>query len=256
MSDSGDTIKSQQSESQCKLCCENRYLCKSHVIPEFFYRPMYDEKHRFLKMSTVPEERTIFQQQGVYERMLCKDCEQHINHFEKHAKKVFFDLMEHRETDNPNEIEIVNLDYSRFKLFQLSVLWRAGVATDPTFSAVKLGQHEERIRDRILQQKPGEPHEYGCIMFGLRTEEQGVFNAMLKPERGRIEGHICYRFVFGSCGWVFLVSRHTEIFQRKKYFVTDSGTVLMTILPAKQVPFIMSAVQDMANAGKLGEDGK
>ncbi len=239
-------------DTRCKLCGENRTLCRSHIIPEFFFRPLYDEKHRLLRMSTVPDEATIYRQQGIYERMLCTDCEQRINDFEKHAKRLFFDDMEHLDTGNPNEIKIVNLNYSRLKLFQLSVLWRASVATDPTFSQVRLGDHEDRIRSMLLQRNPGEPHEYGCIMFGLYTEEQGVFNALLPPERGRIEGHFCYRFVFGSCGWVFLVSRHTEVFERKKYFIAKDGTVLMRFLPAKEVPFIMSTVQDLARSGKLG----
>lgn len=93
----------------CRLCRNDRKLCDSHIIPEFFYRPMYDEKHRIIRMSTVPEEKTTYAQQGIYEKMLCTDCEQHINDFEKHARRLFFERMDHIETGNSNEIKVINL---------------------------------------------------------------------------------------------------------------------------------------------------
>jgi len=32
---------------KCKICCQQKELRDSHIIPEFFYKPMYDDKHRF-----------------------------------------------------------------------------------------------------------------------------------------------------------------------------------------------------------------
>lgn len=41
--------------SNCKLCLKEKELMFSHIIPEFFYEPMYDEKHRFMQISTIQE---------------------------------------------------------------------------------------------------------------------------------------------------------------------------------------------------------
>lgn len=40
----------------CKLCKRNSKLLRSHIIPEFFYEPLYDQIHRGLMISTNPNE--------------------------------------------------------------------------------------------------------------------------------------------------------------------------------------------------------
>ena len=36
---------------KCKLCLKENKLSRSHIIPEFFYKPLYDEKHRINVLS-------------------------------------------------------------------------------------------------------------------------------------------------------------------------------------------------------------
>jgi len=235
----------------CKLCLKNKPLCNSHIIPEFFYKMMYDEKGRMLKLSTVEGERNLYKQKGIYEKLLCKACEQLINKFEKHVKEVFYDNMEYYKTDNNNEIKIVNIDYNKFKLFQLSLLWRASISKDAFFENVNLGPHENKIRLMLLNEKPGDIHEYGCIIVGLSTQEFGSFDAIMKPEQGRIEGHRTYRFIMGSSLWLILVSQHSHIFERKRYFLQKDGTLLFKVFPAKEAPFISRMVENLRETGKL-----
>lgn len=212
---------------------------------------MYDEKGRMIKMSTTEGERNLYKQQGIYERLLCINCENFINDFEKHVKKVFYDKMDYLETENKEVIKIVDLDYNKFKLFQLSLLWRASVSKNPFFINVALGPHEEIIRNMILNKNPGKIHEYGCIILGLTTKELGLFDAIITPEKGRIENHIAYRFILGSSLWFYLVSKQSHRFERKKYFLQQDGTLLYNKFTAKDIPFIRKMVTDFKNAGKL-----
>lgn len=39
----------------CKLCKKEKELRKSHIIPEFFYKLLYDPFHRFNLISSKPE---------------------------------------------------------------------------------------------------------------------------------------------------------------------------------------------------------
>jgi hypothetical protein len=41
------------SQQKCALCRQERPLRKSHVIPEFMFGPLYDEKHRFYGISNI-----------------------------------------------------------------------------------------------------------------------------------------------------------------------------------------------------------
>lgn len=62
-------------KASCKLCQKERELKYSHIIPEYFYTPIYDENHRFMEISPQSEKLVKFNQKGVREFLLCKDCE-------------------------------------------------------------------------------------------------------------------------------------------------------------------------------------
>jgi hypothetical protein len=44
-----------QNENKCKLCLKEKELCHSHIIPEFFYKPLYTDKHKFLAIPSNKE---------------------------------------------------------------------------------------------------------------------------------------------------------------------------------------------------------
>ena len=69
------TMKKEQVET-CRLCLEEATLCNSHILSEFFYKPMYDEKHRALKFTREPYNRKYIQK-GFREYLLCEKCEAH-----------------------------------------------------------------------------------------------------------------------------------------------------------------------------------
>ena len=53
----------------CKLCNKERELRNSHIVPEFFYKEIYDEKHRIFPRK---EGRKYGQmQKGYREPLLC-----------------------------------------------------------------------------------------------------------------------------------------------------------------------------------------
>ena len=237
--------------SKCRLCLQKRKLCKSHIFPEFFYKPMYDEKGRFLMIPADASKRVLFKQQGVYELLLCEDCEEHTSRLEAYARRVFFEKMEYIDEEGTGLIRVVNLDYAKFKLFQLSLLWRAGVSRDSFFSAVRLGPHEDRIRRMILESRPGKPYEYGCAIFGLALREGQALDIMLAPDRGHIDSNYCYRFILGSCIWAYVVSNHSVRFEGKSHFLQENGSLLLQTVDAKSVPFIRKAVDQVLRRGKI-----
>ena len=59
----------------CALCLREAALCRSHIIPEFLYEPIYDDKHRLKLLSVIPEQPTTYKQKGIWEKLLCEACE-------------------------------------------------------------------------------------------------------------------------------------------------------------------------------------
>ncbi len=53
----------------CRVCLKESKLRKSHILPEFLYEDLYDEKHRALVIYQKKEK--VFQK-GLRELLLCQ----------------------------------------------------------------------------------------------------------------------------------------------------------------------------------------
>ena len=184
--------------SKCKLCGHERKLHKSHIIPEFMYKSMYGNDNRFWCVSSKPKKKNTIKQKGEWERLLCQECELHISKYERYASLLLNGGVEIGVMDHKNIIKFSDIDYALFKLFQLSILWRASISKRPIFKEVALGKHEEIIRQMLLNNNPGKSNKYGCIMVATMHEGGHIDSLILQPELKRIDNQIGYRFVFGG----------------------------------------------------------
>ena len=78
----------------CKFCKKDKILKNSHIIPEFFYKPLYDSKHKMIVMERDKEDISDKWkiQKGIREYLLCGDCEEHFNKsFENKFKIHWYD---------------------------------------------------------------------------------------------------------------------------------------------------------------------
>src|SRR5262245_58719306 len=109
----------------CKLCLNERVLRLSHITPEYTYKPMYDEKHRMIAFKADEPEGYHFEQKGLRSYILCDECEGFVN---DNFEKPFLAAWQNTRLQgfNPNiPNAYTTVDYATFKLFHLSVLWRA-----------------------------------------------------------------------------------------------------------------------------------
>lgn len=193
----------------CKLCKKTATLRGSHVLPEFLYKAAYDAIHRAIEMKAETG-RPCFLQKGYREPMLCGDCEERINRYETYYAHELIVGKRMPEILRDTVVKIAGLDYARFKLFHLSIVWRAGVSQRDEFRNVKLGPHEDRLRQMLLNDNPGDPGVYpflGRILFDpsdLRITD----NVIVEPEVSRVDAHFIYIFTFGGCAWFYFISSH------------------------------------------------
>jgi hypothetical protein len=194
----------------CALCRNTRQLRQSHIVPEFAYKPIYDEKHRLISFSPLDIDAKRYEQKGLRHRLLCDDCEGYLNtNFEDPFKRYWIDqnpLGRHAEQE---AIILDDADYAQFKLFHLSVLWRASVCKLAPFSSVALGPHEEWIRQMLLAKDPGPAWTYPIMCVAI-VGDDGVTqrNFFASPLPSRLSGHRGYTFTFCGCQWLYLVSSH------------------------------------------------
>ena len=227
--------------SICKLCNKDKELVNSHILPEFLYKPLYDEEHEFNLISVKDGKITQKLNKGVYEKLLCQHCDNIIiGEYEDHAAKVLFG-------DGKKEIEIIKtkfghlirgLDYRLFKLFQISLIWRISLTTRQEFKKINLGPHQNKMRTMLLEGNPGDVFEYGVWILFFPKSSKEMKDLIIAPNllRKRIEGHRCYRAIFNGLFWLFFVSHHTYQFSHKEYFLSKS----------EELPII--------NSGQIGEN--
>lgn len=195
----------------CRLCHQLRPLQDSHILPECVFRPAYDITHTAIQID-IDQSKKFKQQKGFWERLLCKECEGIFNKWETYFCRIWFHPTQRLRPlllEN-NIVTIPGIQYTIFKLFHLSIIWRAGICSRPEFKNVRLGTQEEKIRKRLLANDPGDPDDY--TMFGIairETETKNFQDKLLRaPEASRYHGHYVYNILFGGVFWYYWISSH------------------------------------------------
>ena len=215
----------------CALCQEEAPLVRSHIVPEFLYRPHYDEKHRALLFDKRDAPYTLVQK-GLRDRLLCEECEARLQVFEDYFARYWFKQKPLPARVDAPEVDLSGIDYTQFKLFLLSIVWRASVSD--TAPAMSLGPHEERMRSMLINVDPG-PRGLYPIFAGVVVDEEGHpwDGAILTPLRVRVKAHWACRMVFGCVAWTVLTSRHQTL-PFEEHFLSESGDLRLPTLPRKR----------------------
>jgi len=237
---------------KCRLCLQEKQLRKSHVIPEFFYKDLYDDKHKFFRLSNDPKKVENTKFKGIHERLLCGDCEKLLNEsYEQYVHDVLRNRIKIKRTQTPDTIILEGLDYARFKLFLISILWRCHVAEGSEFSQVNLGSiHGERLRKMIVDNEPGFSYEYGCLVFFSR-KMTAVLNELIYPPEPMVFREFgVYRAVFGGLFWAYIISDRPNTFPYKQFFISEDGKMIIRRNDKFSTEFLQGIAADFQKARK------
>jgi hypothetical protein len=211
--------------AKCKLCLEDRPRVEGHILSDFLYDELFDPvHHRFHQLHTHPITRNLTRPTGFYEKMMCDDCDNRIiGGYETYASQLFKGGVEFVLQSLADRILLKELDYQKFKLFLVSLLWRCAITTRPEFADVSIPPaHCERMRQMLLNGDPGKPHEYGCVVM-IPEMYQELRHAILTPYARRVSGHHLYNLLAGGFWWLFVVSNHSDQFEQAHLFLSQDG---------------------------------
>ena len=210
----------------CALCLQNATLCNSHIVPEFCYQSIYDEKHRMIAFSPNNSQNRKFEQKGLRSYLLCADCESLIStKLESPFKEFWVDGKQLEGLISSRPLLLRNIDYQMFKLFHLSVLWRASVTYNAAFNEVSLGNHAEIIRRMLLAGDPGPEQRYPIFCRALiKSDGSPCSELFMSPRRFKLGSHHGYTLTYCGCEWGFIISSHrcTEVERR---CLSENGTL-------------------------------
>lgn len=239
--------------AKCKLCGEEKILRNSHILPEFIFKPLYDSKHRFHVLSTIPDDKNRLYQKGAREELLCDDCEQIFSKYERYASIVFNQSNSIDVHQINNEYHFSGIKYDFFKLFQLSILWRIGISEHTGFEEIDIGPHEQKIRTMLINKESGRYFEYGTIMIALLGDKKLLNGLIITPEQFKYNGFTFIRVVFAGFIWLFIVSSHSSRFPFKDYFLSEDDKLIIQVRNAENMNFIKKFARNLHDLGKLEE---
>lgn len=188
---------------------------------------MYDSKHRANELTIEPFENK-FIQKGYRENLLCEDCEGVINKYETYFAKTWYQQKKLPDKIENNHTILSGLDYLNFKLFHLSIMWRASISTRDEFKNVDLiPRHQERLRKMVLNNDPGREDRYSFFAIVLTDKDnQVVHEAIMEPVNSKYAGHRIYVFIFAGCCWYYFVSNHSMA-EHLRYCFSKSGNLFL-----------------------------
>jgi len=144
------------------------------------YQKLYDEnpKRYYTTYNRGKNQSKKLSRKGIREYLFCDSCEGILNEYETYAAETIYAKNQKNEAFLKNQIKIFtdsflyefeNFDYSKFKLFQMSLLWRLIVSSK--YETNDIGEHTEKLRTAILNKNPLEEHQYGCFLQTILYEK-------------------------------------------------------------------------------------
>lgn len=183
-------------------------------------------------------------QKGLRELLLCEKCEQHFNEYFEKPFRLFW--IESNPLPAPwpeKELVVVSVPYAPFKLFHLSVIFRASVSSLPTYSQVNLGPHEEKIRRLLLDNDPAEDWQYQVFAYAvLHHETRYPLQFISQPVKGRLFGHTCYQMIYGGVSWCVNISSNRS-WQFDKICLQPNGSLPLGSCPWNEVAIVRQAAR-------------
>ncbi len=233
----------------CRLCHKAAELKRSHIIPEFFYAATYDALHRFHVITSNPDVPERHAQKGLRERLLCQQCEQLFGRWEHYAKEMLVDSKGITSAPVADGVILRGIDYTKFKLFLLSILWRMGASTLDEFKEVKLGDyHEEKLRQALLKCDPMEEDRYGCFLIALTLKGKIHTDWIVPPTLVRLSKQHCYRVLINGILYCFIVSKQPSPKNLKPLLINRRNQLRILMSDVVGVPFLYEAALDLSNA--------
>lgn len=228
----------------CSLCREEKPLLKkSHIIPDFMYKGLFGPEHKLIELNIDRPEHRKTRRSGFYEAdLLCRDCDSvRLSGLETYVSAAIY------RRGNPKLQEQIwvekiigydglvseryhNLDYTKVKLFFLSIIWRAHISSLPFFATVTLGMYAEKIRKMLLGNDGGNEDELETCLVKIKPDETMLYRALVDFRKLKNNGNYFYVFNMNNIMYHFNISPYRKESIFEKGLMRKDGTMDIALL--------------------------
>ncbi|MEZ5384905.1 MAG: hypothetical protein R3F13_05265 [Prosthecobacter sp.] len=182
------------------------------------------------------------------EKLLCEKCENRFSKWEDYACRVLFGDKAKVLSRANKVVNLEGIDYPKFKLFLLSLLWRMGVARGDFWREVTLGPLEEKLRQSLLSEDPLSSDDYPCLLVPILLDGTFETGWLSPPDRIRVKGHVVYRIIINGILFCFLASTHARKLNFGRYAVNEHGHLCLSIDEARQMSYVADMISALGKA--------
>ena len=188
---------------------------------------------------------------GVYDKeILCEKCEGIFGIWDDYAQSI---LKDEPTGSTPslsgNEkvgYEIQQFDYSKIKLFFVSLLWRASVSKHSFYSRIDIGPYGAKAKIMIEENAPGSDEEFGVV---LAKFDHPLGETILDPHREKIQNVNYCRFYLGSYVAYIKVDKQRAPLPYRDFQIREDGPMYIIardLERSKELP-LMKKIAKAAN---------
>jgi len=200
---------------ECKLCGENSRLVNSHVIPQALHADIQSEIETGETMEIHSDRRnySMRSRTGAYGQFLCRDCEDIFHAWDEEGIRFVRRYRDGTEGERFQQGDhsgfTAEVDYTKFKPWIMSLLWRANECKHELFKRVSLGDKwTAELSQKLIDNDTGGDKDF--TVSGSWFDHRDFRQTLLDPHQERIEGVNHYRFYMYG-GFTFLI----KVDQRK-----------------------------------------
>jgi hypothetical protein len=199
------------------------------------------------------QEGSFEREHGLIRKLLCKEYDAKFGKWEHHARTVLYgnapgpDIRK-REIGESIAVQIgpqlakefrdlrqVSVDYKKFKLFELSLLWRAGLENKSWGKQVRLGPFQEDLRKHLSNDDPGPALYLPAILADPRDEAVQLESVLPAVELLRKRPFHLYRMALGGYWWLFSVSRNKVHREAPIFSLQENGILLIIVADGRPI---------------------
>lgn len=194
---------------RCDFCGQDGPLRKSHILPEFLYRPLYNSKGHMMGIHGQGRHGARTLQNGLKQNLFCPSCEGFFSTEYERPFSLLWAAPSNAPLPDPwHCLEArCQFDYAKFKLFHLLNLYRAGVSTLSSYKQVQLGPHLDNLRTMLKARDPGPAHVYQVAGTALYDPPSNrLARLVTTPQKRRYDMNVAWEWMYGGVDWMIATS--------------------------------------------------
>jgi hypothetical protein len=228
--------------ADCKLCGKHaKLLKKSHIIPNFMYKGMLESGTKIIEFPLDnATERTRIHQTGYHEKyILCAKCDNVlIGQLEKYSSCFLYGgkskdppRMEKRiGPDGVKSIYCENLNYTYFKLFILSILWRSHISEIPFFKEISIPDYELELKTMLINRNPGSQNDFKVSIIAFTDQEGHLKKMMQSPVIIPFEEALVVLYFISGYAYFIELGARSNFTIFEKFNLREDGSIEIPIL--------------------------